>query len=246
MYTGIKFFSENLLSHSAFIGIFDHFDQIQDFYTDILNTSINDHIKNGSVKQIIGKDFYNYLLIDADKFQAILNKYKNSSQEISIEDFKELKKCIFYVGKGHNCRKYNHLIEGKKLLKNKLKFSKISSKFSKITRIWEQKRSIFCLQILHETCHYTAHCREFAIIKALGFNNLTNENSGVPYGDMKFSWNNNEIVNFGDILLYKAFKICMIDNPTPVYHRDVALRTGNARAAYDWEIAGILEFIFEM
>ena len=131
-------------------------------------------------------------------------------------------------------------------MKNKLKFSKISSKFSKITRIWEQKRSIFCLQILHETCHYTAHCREFAIIKALGFNNLTNENSGVPYGDMKFSWNNNEIVNFGDILLYKAFKICMIDGPTPVFHRDVKLKTRNNSAAYDWEIAGILEYIFEM
>ena len=200
----------------------------------------------GYMKQIVGKDFYNYLLIDGDKFQAILNKYKNSNKRISNEDFKKLKKCIFYVGKGHNCRKYNHLVEGKKLLKNKLKFSKISSKFSKITNIWEQKRGIFCLQILHETDHYTAHCREHAIIRALGLNNLTNGNRGVAYGDMKSSWNNNEIVNYGDILLYKAFNICMIDSPTPVFQNDVIIKSKNTDSAYNWEMAGILEYFLEM
>ena len=54
------------------------------------------------------------------------------------------------------------------------------------------------------------HNREFAIIKALGINNLTKSINGSSYGDMKSNWNNKEIVNFGNMIMYNAFNMCII------------------------------------
>ena len=99
---------------SEFIGtdidkIYSHFGQIYNFYPDTLVESVLDQIKEGSIEPVIEKDFYNYLLIDADKFYRILEKYNFNLEEISNEDFESLKKCIFYVGKGRNGRKFNHM-----------------------------------------------------------------------------------------------------------------------------------------
>ena len=66
-----------------------------------------------------------------------------------------------------------------------------------------------------------AHNREFAIIKTLGINNLTNSIQGSAYGDIKTSWNSNEIANFGNLLLYNAFKMSIIEPPSIIYQEDV-------------------------
>ena len=198
------------------------------------------------MKQIFGKGFYNYLLIDGDKFFKIMEKYQGSNQEISNADFEKLKKCIFYAGKGQTIRKFNHLVAGKKLLKNKLKFSKICAKFSKITRIWEKGLGVICLQLFHETNHFMAHCREFAMIKALGLNNLTNDINGHAYGAMKNSWNHAEIVNFGDLILYNAFKMCLMERPSLIYQEDIILRIKKCTKTENWELLGILECFLEL
>ena len=66
-----------------------------------------------------------------------------------------------------------------------------------------------------------AHNREYAIIKALGFNNLTNDINGTCYGAMKDAWNSNEIINYGNMLLFNAFKMCIIEPPSLIYKEDV-------------------------
>ena len=70
---------------------------------------MNDRVKDGTLEEIVGKDFYYYILIDAEEFYRILRKYNADFQNISHEDFLLLKKCIFYVGKGRNGRKFKHL-----------------------------------------------------------------------------------------------------------------------------------------
>ena len=190
--------------------IFSSFGHVYHFYHDTLVKSVLDQIKEGSIKPVIGKDFYNYLLIDANTFYRILEKYNFNLQEISNEDFELLKKCIFYVGKGRKGRKFDHMTLCKRLFKKKMKFRKICAKFSKISRLWERGNGIICLHLFHETSHYMTHNREFAIIKALGINNLTNSINGSSYGDMKSNWNNKEIVNFGNMIMYNAFNMCII------------------------------------
>ena len=88
-----------------------------------------DSIKSGILEHVVGKDFYNYVLIDGDKFFTILEKYQHVDQNISDSDFQELKGSSFYGGKGKNYRKLMHLKIGKRLFKKKLKFKKISARF---------------------------------------------------------------------------------------------------------------------
>ena len=206
-----------------------------------------DSIKSGILEHVVGKDFYNYVLIDGDKFFTILEKYQHVDQNISDSDFQELKGSSFYGGKGKNYRKLMHLKIGKRLFKKKLNFKKISAKFSKISRIWERGQGIICLQLFHETNHYMAHNREYAIIKALGFNNLTNAINGTCYGAMHDSWNKNEIINFGNMLLYNAFKMCIIEPPSVIYQEDVIMNFRRCtKTEKDMELAGVLEYFLEM
>ena len=187
------------------------------------------------------------MLIDGDKFFTILDKYKHVEHNISDVDFQQLKSSSFYGGKGKNYRKLMHLKVGKRLFKKKLKFKKISAKFSKISRIWEKGQGVVCLQLFHETNHYMAHNREYAIIKALGFNNLTNAINGTCYGAMHDSWNNNEIINFGNMLLFNAFKMCIIEPPSLIYHEDVVMNFKRCtKKEKDLELAGILEYFLDM
>ena len=227
--------------------IYSNFGQIYNFYHNTLVESVLDQIKEGSIKPVIGKDFYNYLLIDADKFYRILEKYNFNLEEISNEDFESLKKCIFYVGKGRNGRKFNHMTLCKRLFKKKMKFRKICAKFSKISRLWEGGNGIICLHLFHETSHFMTHNREFSIIKALGINNLTNSINGSSYGDMKSSWNYKEIINFGNMIMYNAFKMCLIEPPSIIYEKDVMYKHKSCtKLDKDWEMLGIYELFLEL
>ena len=243
IFTGILNFSNNFKS----VETFKFLGQTQNFYHDILEQSVTDHVRAGLLEPIIGKDFYNYILVDGEKFFAILDKYGPEDQSISNDDFKSLKGYSFYAGKGKNYRKLMHLKIGKRLYEKKLKFKKISAKFSKISRIWEKGQGIICLQLFHETDHYMAHNREFALIKALGFNNLTNSINGTCYADMKYLWNNHEVTNFGNMLLYNAFQMCIIEPPSIIYKEDVVMNIRRCTPREkDQELAGILDYFIEM
>jgi hypothetical protein len=50
--------------------------------------SVYDHVRAGILEHIIGKDFYNYVLIDGDKFFTIMERYGPDCQSIIDEDFK--------------------------------------------------------------------------------------------------------------------------------------------------------------
>ena len=130
------------------VNVLKHFGNIKIFYNNILEESVSDQVHAGILEQIVGKDFYNYLLIDGEKFFAIMERYGPDCQEITNQDFKELKGCCFYSGKGKNFRKLMHVKRGKRLFEKKMKFKKISAKFSKICRIWEMGHGIICLQFL--------------------------------------------------------------------------------------------------
>ena len=92
-----------------------------------------------------------------------------------------------------------------------------------------------------------AHSREFSIIKFIGFNNLTNSINGTAYAAMKNDWNTTEIINFGDMLLYNAFKMCIIEPPSIIYQKDVIMELGKCtKADKNWELVGILEYLLEL
>ena len=246
-YSGIIFFHKNQLDDCAVDNVYKLFRKVYNFYHDILNDSVNDRVKDGTLEEFVGKDFYNYILIDAEEFYRILRKYNADFQNISHEDFLLLKKCIFYVGKGRNGRKFKHLTLRKTLFNKKLKFRRICAKFSKIARLWESGKGIICLQLFNETSHYMAHNREFAVIKALGINRLTNSINGSAYGDMKESWNFNEIVNFGNMILYNTFKMCCLEPPSIIYQKDVMYKHRPCtKSEKEWELLGVLEYFLEM
>ena len=144
-YSGIIFFHKNQLDDCAVDNVYKLFRKVYNFYHDILNDSVNDRVKDGTLEEFVGKDFYNYILIDAEEFYRILRKYNADFQNISHEDFLLLKKCIFYVGKGRNGRKFKHLTLCKTLFKKKLKFRRIYAKFNKFARIWESDKGMICI-----------------------------------------------------------------------------------------------------
>ena len=92
-----------------------------------------------------------------------------------------------------------------------------------------------------------AHNRVYAIIKALGFNNLTNAINGTCYGAMKENWNNNEIINFGDMLLLNAFRMCINEPPSLIYQEDVVMNIrGFTKKEKAMELVGIFDYFIEM
>ena len=93
-------------------------------------------------------------------------------------------------------------------------------------------------------CSYSLTPREFAIIKALGLNNLTNVINGTPYGIMN-SWSDNEIINFGKMLLYNAMIMCILENPRITTLNDIILPNKRS-SCKDWELHGILECFLEL
>ena len=63
--------------------------------------------------------------------------------------------------------------------------------------------------------------REYALIKALGIKNITNKINGCPYGSMKTKWNDIEIINYGNMILYNALKMVIQENPPLIYPQDL-------------------------
>ena len=84
---------------------------------------------------------------------------------------------------------------------------------------------VTALQLFTETNHYEALAREYAMIKALGLNNLSNKNNSSPYGIMKNFWNNTEVTNFGNMILYNTFKMTTIEKPAVIYPFELKVKS---------------------
>lgn len=194
-----------------------YFELAYGFYLDILRDSINILVESGGLIKVFGKNFYNYLIIDAQKLFRLLDKIKGG--DVTEEHIEEFKECIEYVGKGLKDRKMDHVREGKRVyLGEQLK---IHPKYNSMLCSWDDGSGVICLQLFGESGHYEALCKEFALIEAIGLYNLTNLNRGTSYGDMKENWNSTEINNFGNLILFRALKLCCIDRPLEIYLHDV-------------------------
>ena len=194
---------------------------------------------------------YNYLIMDGTKLFRILNNYNHHdliSKTITNEDFEHFKRSCIYAGKGTNDRKMSHLIFGKQILLKELVLRKINAKFSKITQIWERNDGIVILHLFTETNHYEAMSREYAMIKALGINNVTNEINGSQFGAMKNKWNYFEITNYGNMILYNALKMAINENPPLIFHSDIQKKRTISRknGIEDFELEGILSCFLEL
>ena len=98
----------------------------------------------------------------------------------------------------------------------KLEPKKVCAKFSKICRIWDNGGGVFVVKLFGECSSFEALSKEYAIIKAIGLNRLTNVINGTCYGDMKACWNETEVVNYGNMLLMNVFNMCIQETPVLV------------------------------
>ena len=165
--------------------------------------------------------YYNYLLVDGGVLKPILDKYTRldlGETVILAEDHNEFRGGCFYAGKGKCGRKFKHLVNVKRSKGGK---SKPSQKCKRIRKIWDDGHGVAVLQLFPECCDYEALSREFAMIKGLGLTNLTNAINSRCYGEMKQTWGLNEIKNFGNMLVYRALKMAILDPPIMIFEEDL-------------------------
>ena len=219
-------FRKYIIDKTGVEHIYEVFTCLHRTYSKVLRKSIEDEISSGYLQRK-GKPFhYNYLIIDGDKLFKILDRYSSNElllKDITNNDFEEFKGSCDYGGKGTNNRKHSHLVPGKQILLETFNQKKMAARFVKIAQVWKSGGGVVVLHLFTETNHYEAMAREFAIIKALGLNNITNEINSSPFGAMKY-WNHFEIINYGNMLLYNALKMAITENPPLIYPDDVRTR----------------------
>ena len=227
--------------------VYQMFVNTQNIYTTFLRDSIDKSIKAGVLPNYGNPVFYNYIILDGSKLYNILDRYNNqvvAPSKIPNTDVDEFEECCIYAGKGKSDRNFQHAIDSKKVLVGEMVLKKICEKFEKINYIWKLNQGIVIIQFFTDTTHYEAHAREFAIIKSLKLNNITNVVNGTPYGAMKY-WNENEVNNYGKMILYNALKMCIIEPPRVILEEDVILPKKKSRN-HDWELTGILQCFLEL
>ena len=222
--------------------VHDLFTNVSIQYSKKLSESINS-LKLENALKPRGKFFYTYLILDANLLYKLIKRFDTNGlcnlipKEITMEDQDLFRKLILYIGKGCNDRKFMHLIE---------------AKLSKIAGIWESENGVVLLQICNDSDHYISLFRENAMIKAVG-NTLTNILNGSIYGLMKDEWTTTEILNFGEMLLYFAFKQCILERPTIIYADDVRKRLPTKVfepkkyfIKSNYELNGILDYFLDL
>ena len=224
------------------------FDNVYKHYNYLLRKSINTLMADGLLVLKRSPLFYNYLIINGTKLYNILKSYDKftlSPLKINNPDMDEFFDCIIYVGKGNNNRKMQHIFEGKKLME--LNIATSNKKCRTIIDLWSNGEGVVILQLFNEVSHYEALAREYSLIKTLEIDNIANIINGSPYGVMKYVWNENEIKNYGTMILFNALKMCIIDKPRLIKHTDVGMPIFRGKNVLDnWELEGILQCFLEL
>ena len=223
------------------------FVNIQSIYTKQLRDSIDGDIRAGLLPYSGNPVFYNYIILDGSRLYNIINRYTSQDvapTAIKNDDVDEFEECCVYTGKGKSNRNFQHAIESKKILEGEVVLKKMTEKFEEINRIWELNQGIVIIHLFTDTTHYEAHAREYAIIKSLSLNNITNVVNGTAYGAMRF-WNDKEVLNYGKMILYNALKMCINEPPRVILKQDVILPKKKSKIQ-DWELAGILQCFLEL
>ena len=136
-----------------------------------------------------------------------------------FKEFWDFVRCCFYVGKGTRNRKFTHLQELRRILI--LGLPKSSTKLRKMANIWGSGGNIAIIQIGQDSTNFEAASQEYAIIEAIGLQQLSNKNNATPYGAMKTIWNKNTIKIFGNSLLLNALDKAIIDMPQIFLKQDI-------------------------
>ena len=243
-----KFYKKRVLDGNTKINnVYEMFLGVQRGYTEKLRTSIDQDIKLGLLPKRGNPTFYTYLLFDGEQLSEILNCYSNlSTVAVENEHFDRFCDSCFYPGKGLNCRKFQHAVEAKLLLFNHLESQKNCPRLNNISQLLSNRKGISIVQLFSDSNHYEAHSREYAIIRSLGLENITNVVNGTPYGAMT-SWSSTEILNYGKMWLYNAMLMCIIEPPHVITLDDIVLPERRTRSSVkDWELDGILQCFLEL
>ena len=225
---------------------FGMFEKIFKFYSKMLRKSIKKARKSSSTSKL----FYTYLICDGKKLLELLAEFDALSLENklpSTEQFARFLELIDYAGKGTDVRMYSHLENSKKVQLKILKKSKICARYSKICKLWENGNGVTVIRLFGEFNNEEALSREFSLIKAIGLNNLTNKIGGTCYGDMRYSWSETEIINFGNCLLMNTLKSIINENPEVIMDFNVKVKSNLDRINLTkWEIDGMLQCLVDL
>jgi len=169
-------------------------------------------------RETVCKASFNYLLLDPRLTQNLpMRVFSSSDQDL----FRTFLASIFYIGKGSRSRPFQHLYEAIKKTKSGRK-KKESEKVAKIQEIWEEDKGVVIVQVFQNTIAVEAFTREAAMIDAVGCDNLTNIKGGDYYG-VAADWSEEERLQLGSFLVFKAFKIFLQEGERQI--RPVDLRT---------------------
>ena len=117
---------------------------------------------------------------------------------------------------------FSHAIDGKKIKHNVI-ITEVDAKYREIIKVWKNGEGLAVIRLFAETNHYEALSRENALIKALGLKNLTNKINGTSYGVMRNGWNETEIINFGNMMLFNTLKMAVQDPSQVIMEADIVL-----------------------
>ena len=155
----------------------------------------------------------------------MLSKFRKRSivnEQVKTFHLHKFKEDCLYAGKGINQRMFSHAINGKKI-KHNIILTEVDAKYREIIKTWENGEGLAVIRLFAEINHYEALSRENALIKALGLKNLTNKINGTCYGVMRKGWNETEIINFGNMLLFNTLKMAVQDPSQVIMEADIVL-----------------------
>ena len=157
-----------------------------------------------------------YLFLDPDITSDLPMMFHESEQDL----WRRFIKAIFYIGKGTRSRPLQHLNAANKTFGKASRKKEVTEKISKIHKIWENGGGVVVLQVFQNTIAVEAHTREALMIEAMGCDNLTNLNTGDLKGVAR-GWGKDSRLELGTFLLYKAFKIFLIEGERQIRPADV-------------------------
>uniref|UniRef100_A0A1I8AHR5 LEM domain-containing protein n=2 Tax=Steinernema glaseri TaxID=37863 RepID=A0A1I8AHR5_9BILA len=150
--------------------------------------------------------FFCYLLIDPKLVQF--------PADCSLQEFVG---AIFYVGKGKKSRPVQHLVDA---ARSRSSNNPRSDKLRRILDLWDGGRGVVSLQVFQNVISVESHCREAAMLDAIGIRHLTNLKRG-EYYDVCVHWNSRQREEFGAFLIHSAWQIFRIEGSREIFEKDV-------------------------
>ena len=160
--------------------------------------------------------------MNGTKLRRILERLKFTTKytDIRNSDFNHFKESIPYAGKGVAWRDNSHMFDvNRAIMDLSIKYSR-NDKKNALANLWGKGKGIIVIKLSMGISHFEALSKEYAVMNALGLGNLTNAIQGTPYGAMKF-WKRNEVINFGNMLLYIGLKKTLTDKPNIFHFNDI-------------------------